>query len=52
MRPGKSPLLYLQPPAGVTEERQRRLLSFVQRANERHLAERNFDDQLAARMNA
>ncbi len=52
MRPGKSPILYLQPPAGITDERQRRLLSFVQRANERHLAERNFDDQLAARMNA
>ena len=52
MRPGKSPILYLQPPAGITDDRQRRLLSFVQRANERHLAERNFDDQLAARMNA
>ncbi len=52
MRPGKSPILYLQPPAGITDERQRRLLSFVQRANERHLAERNFDNQLAARMNA
>jgi len=52
MRPGKSPILYLQPPDGVTEERQRRLLSFVQRANERHLVERDFDDQLTARMNA
>ncbi len=52
MRPGKSPLLYLRPPDGFTNERQRRLLSFVQQANQRHLAERDFDDQLAARINA
>ena len=52
MRPGKSPLLYLQPPEGITSERQRRLLAFVQKSNERHLAERDFDDQLAARINA
>ncbi len=52
MRPGKSPLLYLSPPEGFTNERQRRLLSFVHQANERHLAERDFDDQLAARINA
>ena len=52
MRPGKSPLLYLQPPDGITAERQRRLLSFVQKSNERHMAERAFDDQLAARINA
>ena len=52
MRPGKSPLLYLQPPEGITPERQRRLLAFVQKSNERHMAERDFDDQLAARINA
>jgi hypothetical protein len=52
MRPGKNPLLYLQPPEGMTADRQRRLLAFVQRANERHLAERAFDDQLAARINS
>ena len=52
MRPGKNPVLYLRPPEGFTDERQRRLLSFVQKANERHLAERNFDDQLAARMHS
>ena len=52
MRPGKSPLLYLQPPEGITSERQRRLLAFVQKSNERHMAERDFDDQLAARINA
>jgi hypothetical protein len=52
MRPGKNPLLYLQPPEGMTADRQRRLLAFVQQANERHLAERAFDDQLAARINS
>ncbi len=52
MRPGNSPILYLQPPNGITSERQQRLLSFVQQANSRHLAERNFDDQLTARINA
>lgn len=52
MRPGKSPLLYLQPPEGITPERQRRLLAFVQKSNQRHMAERDFDDQLAARINA
>ena len=52
MRPGKSPLLYLQPPDGISSERQRRLLAFVQQSNERHMAERDFDDQLAARINA
>jgi uncharacterized protein (DUF1501 family) len=36
----------------MTEERQRRLLAFVRQANERHLAERAFDDQLAARINS
>ncbi len=52
MRPGKTPILNLQPPDGITPERQRRLLAFVQRANERHLSERDNDDQLAARINA
>lgn len=52
MRPGKSPLLYLQTPEGITPERQRRLLEFVQKSNERHMADRDFDDQLAARINA
>lgn len=52
MRSGKSPLLFLQPPQGMTDERQRRLLSFVRESNQQHLVERNFDDQLAARMNA
>lgn len=52
MRAGKSPILYLRPPDGMTDERQRRVLSFVQNANERHLLARDGDDQLAARINA
>ncbi len=52
MRPGANPILHLQPPEGVTSARQRRLLDFVANRNREHLAARNSDDELAARIRA
>lgn len=52
MRPGKTPVLNLKPQAGVTPERQRATLDLIQRLNQQHLEERDFDDELSARMNA
>ena len=52
VRPGGSPILHLQRPESFSQERQRRLLDFVQRQNEQHLADRAFDSQLAARIDS
>ena len=52
MRPGRAPLLNLQPPASLAGAQQRSLLDMVRNLNERHLAERDFDGELAARINA
>jgi hypothetical protein len=52
VRPGSSPILHLQPQDEVTPERQRRTLDFIRQENERHLAARDFDEDLAARINA
>ena len=52
MRPGRSPILDLQPQPGVSVDRQRRDLSLIDRLNQRHLAERDFDDRLNARVRA
>ena len=52
MRPGKTPVLNLKPQEGVTPERQRATLDLIQRLNQQHLEERDFDDELSARMNA
>ena len=52
MRPGRSPILDLQPQLGVSVDRQRRDLSLIDRLNQRHLAERDFDDRLNARVRA
>ena len=52
MRPGAAPILYLQPPAGVTAQRQQSILDFSRRLNRRHLEERGGDDELAARISA
>lgn len=50
MRPGENPILNLQPPESVTSTRQRRILDAVHRLNQSHLAARDFDDDLAARV--
>lgn len=50
MRPGKTPILNLAPPAGISESRQRSTIDFVQQLNSRHLMGRESDDELAARI--
>ncbi len=52
VRPGPSPILHLRPPSDVTPDRQQRLLDFIQSHNRQHLAARDHDDDLAARINA
>lgn len=52
MRPGKSPILDLQPQPGVSLKQQRRDLALIQSLNRRHVIERDQDDQLAARIKA
>ena len=52
LRPGASPLLHLQPPDEVGLTRQQKALALTRAMNERHLAERDHDGELAARINA
>lgn len=52
VRPGKTPLVYLQPQPGIDANQQRATLDVVRRFNERHLGERDFDRELAARIEA
>jgi hypothetical protein len=52
VRPGKNPLLHLQPPPQISSEQQRSTLGLVRELNARHLKERDFDGELAARVNA
>ena len=50
VRPGNNPILHLQPPAGMTGERQRSTLDVLHELNQAHLEERDHDTQLAARL--
>ena len=50
MRAGKTPILNLAPPQGVTSDRQRATLDFVNRRNRDHLISRGRDDELNARI--
>jgi hypothetical protein len=52
VRPGENPILHLNPPPGMTSSRQRRLLDFLRERNESHLAARDFDSELSARIDA
>lgn len=52
VRPGKSPILNLRPPENLPAPQQRKVLDLLARLNQRHLAERDFDDELSARINA
>ena len=52
MRPGKNPILNLRPPAGISGAGQRAMLDFIQRRNAEHLAARDHDDELSARIAA
>jgi hypothetical protein len=50
MRPGSNPILNLNPQEGITPERQRRVLEAIRKFNGEHLAQRDFDDELNARV--
>jgi hypothetical protein len=52
MRPGKCPILNLQPQPQVSANEQVATLDLVRRLNGQHLAARDFDDELAARVSA
>ena len=52
MRPGRNPILNLRPPAKLTAGSQRAALDLIRELNARHLAQRDFDDELSARVNA
>jgi hypothetical protein len=52
LRPGKNPILHLQPQPQISGRQQLAALDLVRRLNERHLAERDFDEELSARVNA
>jgi hypothetical protein len=52
MRPGKNPILNLAPQPQVSDSQQRAQLDLVRRLNARHIEERDFDGELAARVNA
>ena len=51
MRPGSAPILNLKPPPGTAGNRDR-TLDLVQRMNREHLAKRDFDDELSARISS
>lgn len=52
MRGGARPILHLDSAAGLTSVDQRRMLDALQQFNQRHLAERDYDDELSARIAA
>jgi hypothetical protein len=52
MRPGKNPILNLQPQPQITDAQQRATLDLVRKLNTRHLQARDHDGELEARVNA
>ena len=52
MRPGKTPVLNLKPQQGISESQQRATLDLIRRMNDRHLIQRDRDDELSARIDA
>jgi uncharacterized protein (DUF1501 family) len=52
MRAGKSPILHLQPQPQIAADQQQAALDLVRTLNARHLEERDFDGELAARVNS
>ena len=52
MRPGKTPILHLAPPAGMSTDDGRAVLSFLNDENARHRDARDGDDELSARLAA
>src|SRR5690606_26632803 len=52
MRAGRNPILNLRPPERISATQQRASLDLLRRLDERHLAERDFDGELSARLNS
>ena len=52
LRSGTNPILNLRPPAIRTPDRQRSISNFIQRFNKQHVADRDNDDVLMARIHA
>jgi len=52
MRPGAQPILHLRPQQGISTAQQMGTLDLVQKLNRAHLAERDNDDELSARIRA
>jgi hypothetical protein len=52
MRPGKNPILNLHPQPQISRAQQVATLDLVRQLNAEHLAERDFDDELSARVSA
>jgi hypothetical protein len=52
MRPGKSPILDLRPQPAISSPQQQATLDLVRQLNARHLGEREFDGELAARVDS
>ncbi len=52
MRPGKNPILDLRPQPQIADFQQQAALDLVRTLNARHLAEHDFDGELAARVDA
>lgn len=50
MRAGTRPILHLDSAAGLSSVDQRRMLDALQQLNQRHLAQRDYDDELSARI--
>ena len=50
LRGGRNPILHLEPPESMTADRQRSILEFVAQRNVEHLAQRDQDDELSARI--
>ena len=47
---GKHPILHLNPPPEISEERQRHKLAYINQLNREHLASRSVDSELEARI--
>ena len=52
MRPGTTPILNLRPQKNISANQQRNTLDLIQKMNRRHLAARDNDDVLSARVSA
>ena len=52
MRAGQNPILHLKPQPQVSSNRQRASLDLIRQLNQQHLEQREFDENLLARVNA